>query len=130
MTKFEPADDEQEEKPLDPAMENVRRKMVRLQIVSGAIMFVSLMAVFGAVVYKVTRAEPSQTTASAGSSSVPSDAPVSSTASLPLGFKIEQTSLSGGQILFYGTDVNGRRKALVFDIKASRIVADITLSGN
>jgi len=130
MTKFEPADDEQEEKPLDPAMESVRRKMVRLQIVSGAIMFVSLMAVFGAVVYKVTRAEPSQTTASAGSSSVPSDAPVSSTASLPLGFKIEQTSLSGGQILFYGTDVNGKRKALVFDIKASRIVADITLSGN
>ena len=130
MTKFEPADDEQEEKPLDPAMESVRRKMVRLQIVSGAIMFVSLMAVFGAVVYKVTRAEPSQTTASAGSSSVPSDAPVSSTASLPLGFKIEQTSLSGGQILFYGTDVNGKRKALVFDIKASRVVADITLSGN
>lgn len=130
MTKFEPADDEQEEKPLDPAMESVRRKMVRLQIVSGAIMFVSLMAVFGAVVYKVTRTEPSQTTASAGSSSVPSDAPVSSTASLPLGFKIEQTSLSGGQILFYGTDVNGKRKALVFDIRASRIVADITLSGN
>lgn len=130
MTKFEPADDEQEEKPLDPAMESVRRKMVRLQIVSGAIMFVSLMAVFGAVVYKVTRAEPSQTTASAGSSSVPSDAPVSSTASLPLGFKIEQTSLSGGQILFYGTDVSGKRKALVFDIRASRIVADITLSGN
>ncbi len=130
MTKFEPADDEQEEKPLDPAMESVRRKMVRLQIVSGAIMFVSLMAVFGAVVYKVTRTEPSQTTASAGSSDVPSDAPVNSTASLPLGFKIEQTSLSGGQILFYGTDVNGKRKALVFDIKAGRIVADITLSGN
>jgi hypothetical protein len=130
MTKFEPADDEQEEKPLDPAMENVRRKMVRLQIVSGAIMFVSLMAVFGAVVYKVTRTEPSQTTATAGSSGVPSDAPMNSTASLPLGFKIEQTSLSGGQILFYGTDINGKRKALVFDIKAGRIVADITLSGN
>ncbi|MFC5756642.1 hypothetical protein [Rhizobium sp. GCM10022189] len=130
MTKFEPADDEQEEKPLDPAMENVRRKMVRLQIVSGAIMFVSLMAVFGAVVYKVTRAEPSQATASAGSSGVPSDAPVTATASLPIGFRIEQTSLSGGQILFYGTDVDGKRKALVFDIKAGRIVANITLSGN
>ncbi|MBB3589802.1 hypothetical protein FHX08_000146 [Rhizobium sp. BK529] len=130
MTKFELADDELEEKPLDPAMENVRRKMIRLQIVSGAIMFVSLMAVFGAVVYKVTRPEPSQATTSAGSFGVPSDAPVSSTASLPLGFKIEQTSLSGGQILFYGTAVDGKRKALVLDIKASRIVADITLSGN
>ena len=130
MTKFEPADDEQEEKPLDPAMESVRRKMVRLQIVSGAIMFVSLMAVFGAVVYKTMHNEPAQTTASSSSSSVPSDAPVTSMAALPLGFKIEQTSLSGGQILFYGIAVDGKRKALVFDIKAGRIVADITLSGN
>lgn len=129
MTNVQPEDD-QEEKPLDPAMENVRRKMIRLQIVSGFIMFVSLMAVFGAVVYKVTRTEPSQTAASSGSPGVPSDAPVSSTASLPLGFKIEQTSLSGGQILFYGTAVDGKRKALVLDIKASRIVADITLSGS
>ena len=55
MTAIEP--DDQEEKPLDPAMESVRRKMVRLQIVSGAIMFVSLMAVFGAVVYKAMHSE-------------------------------------------------------------------------
>ncbi len=130
MTKFEPADDVQEEKPLDPAMENVRRKMVRLQIVSGAIMFVSLMAVFGAVVYKAMHNEPAQTNAAAGSSGVPTDAPVVLTASLPLGFKIEQTSLSGEQIMFYGTAVDGKRKALVFDIRAGRMVADVTLSGN
>jgi hypothetical protein len=130
MTKIQPADEEQEEKPLDPAMENVRRKMVRLQIVSGAIMFVSLMAVFGAIVYKAMHNEPAQTQASSGSSGVPSGAPVASTAALPLGFKIEQTSLSGEQILFYGTAIDGKRKALVFDIKAGHIVADITLSGN
>ena len=50
MTQIE--QDEQEDKPLDPAMEKVRRKMIRLQIVSGSVMFISLMAVFGAVVYK------------------------------------------------------------------------------
>ena len=127
MTKIEP--DNQEEKPLDPAMENVRRKMVRLQIVSGAIMFVSLMAVFGAVVYKVTRTEPAGTAAVSGSG-VPSDAPVSSTVSLPLGFAVQSTSLSGGQILFFGQLADGKRKALVFDIKAGRLVADVTVGGN
>ncbi len=33
MTQIE--QDEQDDKPLDPAMEKVRRKMIRLQIVSA-----------------------------------------------------------------------------------------------
>ncbi|WP_455872548.1 hypothetical protein [Rhizobium yanglingense] len=127
MTKIEL--DDQEEQPLDPAMENVRRKMVRLQIVSGAIMFVSLMAVFGAVVYKTMKAEPEETTAVSGSG-VPSDSPARSTVSLPLGFAVQSTSLSGSQILFFGQSIDGKRKALVFDIEAGRLVADITVAGN
>jgi hypothetical protein len=127
MTNFEP-DDQEEEKPLDPAMENVRRKMVRLQIVSGAIMFVSLMAVFGAVVYKTMRSEPAAD--SAASPGVPSDSPIRATATLPLGFRIHSTSLSGSQILFFGETVEGQRKALVFDMKAGRVVADVTVPGN
>lgn len=127
MTNFEP-DDQEEEKPLDPAMENVRRKMIRLQIVSGAIMFVSLMAVFGAVVYKTMQSEP--TPASTVSSGVPSDSPMKATASLPLGFRVQSTSLSGSQILFFGETVEGQRKALIFDLAAGRIVADVTVPGN
>lgn len=128
MTVIEP--DDQEEKPLDPAMENVRRKMVRLQIVSGAIMFVSLMAVFGAVVYKVTRPDAKAPADYSASSGVPSEAPVTAKAALPAGFAIRSTSLSGGQILFFGAMADGAQKALVFDIKASRIVADIAITGN
>lgn len=127
MTAIEP--DDQEEKPLDPAMESVRRKMVRLQIVSGAIMFVSLMAVFGAVVYKTMR-EPKETASTSAVSGVPSDAPLAATLSLPLGFKVQSTSFSAGQILFYGEAVDGKRKALVFDLKTGRTVADVTVAGN
>ncbi|EJC80986.1 hypothetical protein Rleg4DRAFT_2656 [Rhizobium leguminosarum bv. trifolii WSM2297] len=128
MTAIEP--DDQEEKPLDPAMESVRRKMVRLQIVSGAIMFVSLMAVFGAVVYKTTRSEPKETAATVSAAGVPSDAPLAATVSLPLGFKVQSTSFSAGQILFYGETVDGKRKALVFDLRTGRTVADVTVAGN
>ncbi|WP_337267581.1 hypothetical protein [Oryzifoliimicrobium ureilyticus] len=127
MTKIDP-DNELEDKPLDPAMERVRRKMVRLQIVSGIIMFVSLMAVFGAVVYKTMRVPAPARTPSAQSGLVPSDAPVSATAALPAGFVLQSTSFSGGQILFYGVTAQGVKKALVFDIAAGRMVADVTVT--
>ncbi|EJL50097.1 hypothetical protein PMI09_05277 [Rhizobium sp. CF122] len=127
MTNIQPEDD-QDEKPLDPAMERVRRKMIRLQIVSGIIMFVSLMAVFGAVVYKTMRA-PAKEPAAVTSAGVPSDAPVSVTATLPPGFVIQSSSLSGGQIMFFGASAEGVMKSLVVDIQSGRIVADVTING-
>lgn len=45
-----------EEAPLDPATERVRRKMVRLLAVSIGIMFIGLMAVLSAVVYRMNDA--------------------------------------------------------------------------
>jgi len=123
MTQIE--QDEQEDKPLDPAMEKVRRKMIRLQIVSGSVMFISLMAVFGAVVYKAVG--PSKTATTATTNAVPSDAPVAATASLPPGFAIENVSFANGDMLFYGRLANGTRKALVFNVQAGRFVADITI---
>ncbi|TCQ07655.1 hypothetical protein C8J34_104115 [Rhizobium sp. PP-F2F-G36] len=120
--------DEQDEKPLDPVMENVRRKMIRLQLVSAGVMLVMLMAVLGAIVYKVTRPSAAPSLAN-GTAGVPSDAPLAATAVLPQGFEITDTSLSGGQILFFGT-LAGVRKALVYDIAANRIVADISVPAN
>ncbi|MBB5572718.1 MULTISPECIES: hypothetical protein [Rhizobium] len=118
--------DDQEEKPLDPALENVRRKMIRLQIVSAAIMVVSLMAVFGAVVYKTMR--PAPKAAGSAASNIPSEAPVAVTAALPQGFTVQSTALSGNQVLFYGTLASGQRQAIVFDYAVGRIVATISLS--
>ena len=53
MSQSEPLDSD-DDKPLDPAVERVRRKLARLMIVSVGIMLVGVMAVLGAVVYKVT----------------------------------------------------------------------------
>jgi len=121
--------DEQEEKPLDPVMENVRRKMIRLQLVSAGVMLVMLMVVLGAIVYKLTRpgkTDVPQTAAVA----VPGDAPVTAIAALPAGFEVSDIALSGSQILFYGAVAGGDRKAIVFDITAGRIVADVSVKAN
>ncbi|CUX30365.1 hypothetical protein G3A56_13760 [Rhizobium oryzihabitans] len=127
MTQIE--QDEQEDKPLDPAMEKVRRKMIRLQIVSGSVMFISLMAVFGAVVYKAmgpsktvaTQSEPQNLAVPTG------NGPLAVTASLPQGFVIDNVSYSGGDMLFYGRLANGTRKALVFNVAVGRFLADVTV---
>ena len=50
-------EDDLDEKPLDPEMEKVRRKMVRLLAVSIGIMFIGLMTVLGAIVYKFTSSD-------------------------------------------------------------------------
>jgi hypothetical protein len=46
-----------EEEPLDPAVEAIRVKMVRLLVISGGIMLLGLMAVLISIVYKVNQVE-------------------------------------------------------------------------
>ncbi|ASY58089.1 MULTISPECIES: hypothetical protein [Sinorhizobium] len=124
MTAIEP--DEQEDKPLDPAMENVRRKMVRLQLVSAGVMLIMLMAVLGTIVYKLTRSDGAAE-ATPPAVSVPGDAPLTAIAALPAGFSVTNVALSGSQVLFYGSLPGAEPRAIVFDIKAGRIVADVTV---
>lgn len=121
---------DQEDKPLDPVMENVRRKMMRLQLISGGIMLLMFMAVLAAIVYKINTRDGKPEASAAGSLAVPSDAPVKATATLPAGFAVSAVSQSGGQILFYGVMADGVRKAFLFDIAAGRIVAEIDVTGN
>lgn len=118
--------DDSQDKPLDPVMEKVRRKMVRLQLVSAGIMLVMLMAVLAAIVYKVTRPDP-RATASVAGAGIPVGEKISAVASLPPGFQVRTVSLSGGQLLFWGTSVGAGDKAIVYDIATGRIIAEITV---
>ena len=114
------------DKPLDPVMEKVRRKMVRLQLISASVMVISLMAVLGAIVYKASNTKPATPAIAAA---IPSDSPLVATANLPKGFAISSVSLSGSQILFYGKTADGVTKALIFDSVAGRMIGDITIAG-
>ena len=120
-------DDEQEDKPLDPVMERFRRKMVRLQLVSAGVMVVMLMAVLGAIVYKLTRPDPRAQAASVAAAGIPVGEKIKTVASLPPGFLLRSVSLSGGQLLIHGLANGATEQALVFDIASGRIVAEITL---
>ncbi len=49
----------EDEPPLDPVLENVRRKLVRRMAWSLGIMMIGLMAVLGAIVYKISAPQQS-----------------------------------------------------------------------
>lgn len=129
MSKMEM--DEIEDKPLDPELEKVRRKMIRLLGVSIGIMFVGLMAVLAAVVYKVTQ-QDEETPVAASETAVPVEtAPVAAAgpveAALPPGFVVEDVSLDGGNILFFGRLENFEARAFIVDVASGRIVGELTI---
>lgn len=121
--------DDLDEKPLDPEVEKIRRKMVRLLAVSIGIMIVGVMAVLAAVVYRIAQSdapadEPVAENAPAFLGD--GDQPLSVEAALPEGFAVDHVALDGANVLFFGTQ-EGRAAGYVVDLRTGRILADIRL---
>ncbi|MEO4041431.1 hypothetical protein AAFN47_07500 [Hoeflea sp. CAU 1731] len=119
--------DEQDEKPLDPEMEKVRRKMVRLLGISIGIMFIGLMAVLAGVVYKIMSNDRDVMVTAASDLQFPAEGRLEVEADLPDGFDVTQVSMNGGLLLFYGQSADGASQVLLYDIGHARIVAVIDL---
>ena len=112
---------EEDEKPLDPAMEKVRRKMIRLLGVSIGVMMVGLMAVLCAIVYKMNGG--GKETAAVGAEISAGGALTAGEIVLPTGAYFNGQSLSGDRISLDVTLQGGAREIVVFDMVAKRIVA-------
>lgn len=121
-------EDTLEEKPLDPEMEKVRRKMVRLLAVSIGIMFIGLMTVLGAIVYKFTQDDASVSQIASGQTTpLPGDGPLEAVATLPQGFAVESVALDGARIGFFGRAADGSQRLIIHDLALGRIVSDVVV---
>jgi len=111
-----------EEKPLDPAVERVRKRMLRMMIVSVGIMLIGLMAVLGAIVYKLGKY--GEDTASVASSSAPLQVPESADIlgqiDIPDGARILSASKDGQHILLTLQLSDGKHQLWLYDIATSR----------
>lgn len=130
-------DQQQPEPPLDPAMEKVRRKMVRLLAVSIGVMLIGLMAVLVAVVYKINRA-PDATEADAARSDIPGQVVelplkpeppklIESQIDLTPGTRLLSQSLSGNQLSLETLLPDGGTELIIYDYRESRILGRIKL---
>jgi hypothetical protein len=92
----------EDEKPLDPAIEAVRKRLARLMVVSVGIMMVGLLAVLGAIVYKA---------------SVPSQMAISNgTIAIPAGMTVIDHSLDGDRIALRLKSADGTETIMLFSL--------------
>ncbi|MDP3897219.1 MAG: fimbrial protein [Mesorhizobium sp.] len=118
-----PLDLEQDEKPLDPAVEKVRRKLVRFVAVNLGLMFFDVMAVLVAVVYKSGVLAPA---APVAVSRVPGEI-ASGDIALPAGARVVSQSLSGERLSLHLALSGGGETILIYDTTQARIVGRYTL---
>lgn len=121
-----PNTDENDEKPLDPAVERVRRKLLRFVAINLGLLFAAVMVVVAAVVYKSTTMEEPAPAVS-GDIRVPSGEVLAADIPLPAGARLLSHSLSGGRVSLDVERADGQRAILVYDIAERRIVAELTV---
>ena len=110
-------DDDSGDAPLDPAVERVRRRLVRFIAINLGILFAALLAVFVALVYRSLpdgEARPPV-------AELPGEA-MAGRIDLPAGARIVSQSLSGERIAIDAELAGGGRAIFIFDIRAGRIV--------
>jgi hypothetical protein len=117
MNMARPALNDEDEKPLDPAVEKVRRKLVRFVVINLGILFFALMVVVLAVVYKSRTAEPA-----AGAGFPVSGEIVEADIPLPAGARIVSQSLSGNRIAIDVELAGGARAILLYDLAERRLI--------
>lgn len=120
----------QADEQLDPATERVRRKLVRFMAINLGILFVALMAVVIAIVYRAVLSDD-EAQPPAVATEIPSPPPgamLTGEITLPDGARVSSHALSGNRLTL-DVEVNGERSILVYDIAEGRTIGRFTLSG-
>ncbi|MDH6234206.1 hypothetical protein M2281_004820 [Mesorhizobium soli] len=113
---------DEDDKPLDPSVEKVRRKLVRFIAINLGLLFIALMAVLAAIVYK-TGSKPEAPAVTNGGVPSPSEqAFMSGDIALPAGAKVVSQSLSGNRVSIEAELADGSRVIFLYDFAERRIV--------
>jgi hypothetical protein len=120
-------DDDSEEKPLDPAVERVRRKLVRFVAINLGLLFVALMAVVAAIVYKSGRSDPEVAAPASVVPSPPEGGMLAGEITLPAGARLLSHSLSGNRITLDAELADSSRAIFLYDIAEKRIVGQFAV---
>jgi hypothetical protein len=116
-----PADDEDQEKPLDPEIDKVRGKLIRFMAINLGLLLLALMVVIAAIVYKARKAPPANPPL-VSEIPVPPGEPLTADIVLPVGAKVISQSLSGNRVSIDAELADGSRTIFVYDIAERRIV--------
>ena len=113
--------DPDDEKPLDPAAERVRRKMVRFMAVNLSILFLAVMVVVGAVVYRAFLSDRGVKAPDPAAATETAPLAATGALSLPSGAEIVSQSLSANRLSLHIRQA-GAEAILVFDLSTGQQV--------
>jgi hypothetical protein len=124
-------DNEQEnEKPLDPATERVRVKLVRFSAVFMGLNIIALMAVLGAIVYKIggygaegAGEEAASSASLPGAAGAVADLPLDMSIKLPAESQVIAASVQGGRVSVTMRLATGERQLRVYNVSDGSQVA-------
>ena len=121
------ARDNTEDKPLDPAVERVRAKLVRFMIVNLGILFIALMAVVIAIVYRKANA-PQVPVATPSELPMPAAGDMAhQQVHLPAGARVTGHMLTGNRLSLDLILADGSQAILIYDIAAGRVIARLDI---
>ncbi|UNE53822.1 hypothetical protein [Bartonella machadoae] len=125
--RAEQASPPQEEQALDPAVERVRKKLMRLMIVSISITLILILAVLFGVIYKIIATDsPSQKTKPLFAQSS-TQATVHHTLSLPEKTQILSQSLSDHNIVLKILTPEGQTKFMIYNYYTGALIAVLSV---
>lgn len=116
-----------DDKPLDPAVEHVRRKLVRFMAINLGLLFLALMAVVLAIVYRWTRTPEPEAVPAAETAAIPQGDDRIQSVPLPEGTRVTGQSVSGDRVGLDTVTADGTRILVIYDFAARRIVARLSL---
>lgn len=114
--------DEEEEKPLDPAVERVRRKLVRFVAINLGILFLALMAVVVALVYRATRVGDTPPVAVSDLPLPAEGEMLTGEILLPVGARIASQAHSGSVLSLQVELAGGERTIMLYDTAQGRMI--------
>lgn len=111
--------DEETDKPLDPEVERVRRRLMRFMGINLAILFVAVMAVLAGVVYKSMALDENTPAA-------PTESPTGRIA-LPAGAQIISHALSGDRLTVHFRTAEGGEAIAIYDLDEGRSLGTVEI---
>lgn len=113
---------EDEEQPLDPVMERVRKKMIRLMVISIGIMMIGLMAVLFAIVFKISGGSQDDGDIAATETD---QAVVQSSLDFPVGSTIVWSAVDSGRLIIQVKHLDRSTEFYLVDTKTGKLASRI-----
>lgn len=118
-----------EDKPLDPATEKVRKKLARYGAVFMGFNILALMAVLGAIVYKLSARDEvaANQAAPVSNASVPVEDDFEGVIDIPDGARLVSATRSGDQILLTLGFSASQSAIWIYDISEARVIGKLEI---